>query len=75
MAEWLVVPDANEPTRGRLIGSGLDFKCALGKSGVIEAALKKEGDGCTPLGQYPFGDCFTGLTVWKNQNVFWNTGK
>lgn len=29
------------------------FPCTLGRSGVIDAADKKEGDGKTPLGRYP----------------------
>lgn len=28
-------------------------RCALGPSGVVEAALKREGDGATPLGLWP----------------------
>ena len=28
-------------------------RCALGRSGVIEAANKREGDGATPLGLWP----------------------
>lgn len=58
MTDWIVTPDAVNPTMGLLAGGGLSFKCALGKSGVIDAALKREGDGFTPLGAYPFRRLF-----------------
>ncbi len=32
---------------------GRRTRCALGRSGVIEAADKREGDGATPLGLWP----------------------
>lgn len=32
--------------------------CALGRAGVIAAEEKTEGDGCTPLGAYPFRQVF-----------------
>ena len=28
-------------------------RCALGRGGVVEAAAKREGDGCSPLGAWP----------------------
>ena len=36
--------------RGRIVGAGLDFACALGRSGTIRA--KREGDGATPIGRF-----------------------
>lgn len=39
--------------RRRLRWSGGDVPCALGKGGVVADALKREGDGATPLGVYP----------------------
>lgn len=38
---------------GRFVFAGRDLKCALGRSGVIPAALKQEGDGATPAGLWP----------------------
>lgn len=38
---------------GRFIGPGLEARCALGKGGVIDAALKREGDGASPIGVWP----------------------
>lgn len=34
------------------------FRCALGRSGVVPAALKREGDGTTPAGLYPLRRLF-----------------
>ncbi|MCL2474346.1 MAG: L,D-transpeptidase family protein [Alphaproteobacteria bacterium] len=31
---------------------GKEFQCAVGRNGVIDAELKAEGDGCTPLGRW-----------------------
>jgi len=38
---------------GRFAIGARKVRCALGKGGVIEAADKREGDGCTPLGLWP----------------------
>ena len=38
---------------GRLQVGTLDIACTLGRSGVCAAADKREGDGCTPLGEWP----------------------
>ncbi len=32
---------------------GQEVRCALGKGGVIASALKKEGDGSSPIGTWP----------------------
>jgi len=37
------------PTQGILQWAGMNFPCALGRGGI--AALKREGDGATPLGR------------------------
>lgn len=37
----------------RLQFGALDIACTLGRSGVCAAADKREGDGCTPLGEWP----------------------
>jgi L,D-peptidoglycan transpeptidase YkuD (ErfK/YbiS/YcfS/YnhG family) len=38
---------------GRLWLDGAAWPCVLGRSGVVEAAAKREGDGATPLGEWP----------------------
>ncbi len=38
---------------GRFQIGDREVRCALGPSGVIEAAAKREGDGATPLGAWP----------------------
>jgi len=52
MTIWRVIPDADEPRRGQLVGPLFDEACALGKNGVIAAEDGAEGDGKTPLGTY-----------------------
>ncbi len=37
----------------RLTGAGLDVPCEIGRGGVVPAAAKREGDGATPLGDWP----------------------
>lgn len=43
---------------GRFRGPDLDFACALGRGGVIDAAAKQEGDGATPAGLWPMRRVF-----------------
>ncbi len=43
-----VVRCATDPRRGTLIAGQAAFPCALGRSGIIAAGLKREGDGATP---------------------------
>jgi L,D-peptidoglycan transpeptidase YkuD (ErfK/YbiS/YcfS/YnhG family) len=38
---------------GRLSVGNLDIRCVLGRSGVIAAVDKREGDGASPLGVWP----------------------
>ncbi len=38
---------------GRIRFAGRAARCALGRSGVIAAELKREGDGASPLGVWP----------------------
>lgn len=38
---------------GRLRFGALEMACTLGRSGVCAASDKHEGDGCTPLGNWP----------------------
>jgi L,D-peptidoglycan transpeptidase YkuD (ErfK/YbiS/YcfS/YnhG family) len=37
----------------RLVFNGKTYRCALGPKGVIPAADKREGDLCTPAGNFP----------------------
>jgi L,D-peptidoglycan transpeptidase YkuD (ErfK/YbiS/YcfS/YnhG family) len=46
----IVTPQPDEPTRGILRCAGLEFACALGRSGVRRD--KAEGDGATPVGTF-----------------------
>lgn len=39
--------------RGTLAIGGRLFDCALGRSGVVAADTKREGDGATPAGKWP----------------------
>ncbi len=45
--------DIHVTATGRLIFGTLDVPCALGKSGVVPAAQKREGDLATPAGTWP----------------------
>jgi L,D-peptidoglycan transpeptidase YkuD (ErfK/YbiS/YcfS/YnhG family) len=38
---------------GRFEAGGNSFRCVLGRAGVIAAAEKREGDGCSPAGIWP----------------------
>jgi L,D-peptidoglycan transpeptidase YkuD (ErfK/YbiS/YcfS/YnhG family) len=42
-----------DTARRRLIFGHIDIPCAIGRSGSCPAAVKREGDGCTPLGRWP----------------------
>ena len=44
----LVLPDGTAEWNGRR------FACALGRTGVVDAAEKREGDGATPAGMWAF---------------------
>lgn len=35
-----------------------EFRCAIGKNGLIDAADKREGDNKTPRGSYPLRACY-----------------
>lgn len=41
-----------DTTRRILSLAGVEYPCIIGKSGVVDEAAKKEGDGATPLGTY-----------------------
>lgn len=57
MAE-IRTPAFEATSRGRLRWAGRDVRCALGRSGVVAAELKREGDGATPLGDWPMRQVF-----------------
>lgn len=38
---------------GRFVLASRTTRCALGRGGVTEADMKREGDGCSPLGAWP----------------------
>jgi len=48
---------------GRFTGPDLDTPCALGRSGVIAADLKREGDGASPIG------------LWRVRRAYWRTDR
>ncbi len=48
-----IVKSIDNSALGILRFAGREFKCALGENGVIDAALKREGDNCTPIGTWP----------------------
>lgn len=58
MQVWRVTQDKVDPCRGRLVGPLMDVPCALGRAGIIDAADKREGDGKTPRGTFPFRRVF-----------------
>lgn len=41
-----------------LIFAGRTYACTLGKGGLISAAQKREGDGCTPIGTFALRECW-----------------
>jgi L,D-peptidoglycan transpeptidase YkuD (ErfK/YbiS/YcfS/YnhG family) len=57
MAE-IRTPAFEATSQGRLRWNGHDFRCALGRGGVIAADRKREGDGATPLGDSPMRQVF-----------------
>ncbi|MDJ0920877.1 MAG: L,D-transpeptidase family protein [Henriciella sp.] len=38
--------------KGKFSGGDVTCRCALGKGGIVGAALKREGDGASPLGRW-----------------------
>ena len=57
MAE-IRIPAFEAASQGRLRWDGRDIRCALGRGGVVGADLKREGDGATPLGDWPMRQLF-----------------
>ncbi len=47
----LLVRAAPGRTEGRLTLDGIDYRCALGRTGLT--TVKREGDGGTPIGRFP----------------------
>ena len=54
----LVVQDRDDPSRGTLRAGKSVYRCALGRTGVIPAEAKREGDGATPAGRYPLREIY-----------------
>jgi L,D-peptidoglycan transpeptidase YkuD (ErfK/YbiS/YcfS/YnhG family) len=52
------IPAFEATSQGRLHWSGHEVRCALGRGGVVDAELKREGDGATPLGIWPMRQVF-----------------
>lgn len=48
----------NAQSQGILRWPGGEARCALGRSGVTPAHLKREGDGASPLGAWPMRQVF-----------------
>ena len=55
---YRVTPSTEDSRKGILSGPLITCPVALGKGGVVAAADKKEGDGTTPAGTYPFRRIF-----------------
>ena len=45
-------------SKGIFVGHGMQVRCAVGKGGVIAAADKREGDGGSPIGDWPMRRVF-----------------
>jgi len=58
MTIWRVIANAQDHRGGRVLGPLFDEACALGKNGVVVAKEKREGDGKTPMGSFPFHRVF-----------------
>ncbi len=54
MTVWHVVVDEKDGRKGKLRGPLFSASCALGRGGTVMEDSKREGDGATPLGTYPF---------------------
>lgn len=52
------IPAFEADSSGRLRWTGHEVRCALGRGGVVDAELKREGDGATPLGAWPMRQVF-----------------
>jgi L,D-peptidoglycan transpeptidase YkuD (ErfK/YbiS/YcfS/YnhG family) len=57
MAE-IRIPAFEATSRGKLRWPGHEARCALGRSGVVIAGSKREGDGATPMGDWPMRQVF-----------------
>ncbi len=58
MTVWHVTALSEDIRKGTLEGPLISVCCALGRSGIIPAANKCEGDGASPAGVYPFRRVF-----------------
>jgi L,D-peptidoglycan transpeptidase YkuD (ErfK/YbiS/YcfS/YnhG family) len=58
LARITVVRSVHDRSRGFLIAGGAVFPCALGRSGIVAAGAKREGDGATPRARLPLRRIF-----------------
>jgi len=47
------IVDSNQYLRKHTPHATISYKCAIGRSGMIAANDKREGDGATPIGKWP----------------------
>ena len=45
-------------SRGKFSGAEITCRCAIGKGGVVAAAMKREGDGASPAGRWRLKQLF-----------------
>ncbi|TNE65153.1 MAG: hypothetical protein EP335_06305 [Alphaproteobacteria bacterium] len=58
MAVWTVSTDPADARKGRVRGPLFDEPCALGRGAMVPESAKREGDGATPMGSFPFRRVF-----------------
>ncbi len=58
MAVWSVSASEEDGRKGTLTGPLFEAPCALGRGGMVADSSKREGDGATPIGSYPFRYAF-----------------
>lgn len=56
MIHLIATPDKR--LRGLVSNVMRDYPCAIGRAGMIPAAIKREGDGMSPIGQWPMRRVF-----------------
>lgn len=57
--------------RAKIIVDGRAIPCAIGRTGMRPAALKREGDGATPIGRYRILRVWRRAERWRRQTPFW----
>ncbi|WP_342360122.1 L,D-transpeptidase family protein [Terrarubrum flagellatum] len=59
--------------RAKAIVGGRAIPCAIGRSGMRPAALKREGDGTTPIGRFRVLTAWFRGDRWPNRSFSWAT--